>query len=1024
MNRSRFILLTLACAMCLLISADAQTVSYFPCLTGCAGSLESNTAPLSTGQIVSVAGYYQPGDGGSGSFVVLGQQSSSFCRSYNTATGTVSQNSNTITSVTDVTGLHVGTLISGAGILAGSEVASISTVMPYQITITQAANQLAGGPFTSLTFTANNTGTLILDNATGGADCFQKTNYRGDPHEWGAYGDATNTGATPHDDTTALKNWLGAAGILPATTPTSSFPTNFGPWVASLPGAYEVTSPLTCPANANIQAPANITSGNVANGGVGSPPVRIVAASNFAGISSEPGEPAVIMASAYCRLSGIAVDASNVGAFYSTSVTGTITNNSTAVSSFNNCTGVVAGMPVSGTDIPVGTTFATANCITHTAALSQAATGSHTGESLTVTGFYAVDVAGTHVAIDSHAWLYGGFDNVRCGDTKVDGLQVKDAQIVQAVDEGIYLGTGCGNVRLLGDLISGNGSGGTGPNGFGAYFSGDDLSIEGGVIEQSGGVGLDIESGKQVSVTGMYFDNNGKALGGPGISMHNSSYISICGNHFHRNGGDGLGTTSHVYFSGNVDSVELCGNVYFADNTGADPQLRPSYVYDMASGTVLSNAAFHESATPQVNGVASSTVAPVIQPLQVPQVTKDQIDGLIMSNGATGQVSISSGSAADSTGVAIITLPASCTVDLGSMTNGAGALDTGSVAANTTYNFYVIAAPGSTQGTPANPSCMASTASPPVFSATTSFANSGYLLEVTGWTVSGSNVMNNVLSDGSWSLTSARVGDAIVPASGTPFPSTTISQFGTSATISLGTSTGWSKGATTIPVTSTPAGLLDGMIPLDGNNTGCFANNTQIQSFVANTSITISPGAGCTESGPLAPISASPGNEITLGAPATSSGQVTAWITIALYRQIGPLYTTTGSPVPVVSFKQDGNIFYLTTSVKDISTNCTINVTTAVLCPLSVPQTDKIDAFGRFLGGANNIFVSSPDQSDQAPSAFSTGAPGYSTSSATGNTSFPFFLETNTSGEIRVRSAGSTNTVYEVTDGWVWRGRK
>lgn len=50
---------------------------------------------------------------------------------------------------------------------------------------------------------SDNGGTLIVDSEST-PQCYKKSHYRGDPHEFGAFGDGS------HDDTPGLQAWLGA----------------------------------------------------------------------------------------------------------------------------------------------------------------------------------------------------------------------------------------------------------------------------------------------------------------------------------------------------------------------------------------------------------------------------------------------------------------------------------------------------------------------------------------------------------------------------------------------------------------------------------------------------------------------------------------------------------------------------------------------------------------------------------------------------------------------------------------------
>jgi hypothetical protein len=208
--------------------------------------------------------------------------------------------------------IHVVPGTEIAAILSGSKVA---LTLPLIGTATMSNLQMSG------TFTGDNGGTLIVD---AGNDCFQKTNYHGEPHEWGAYGDGTSN--TPHDDTTAIQNWLGAYGNVSNLAPATA-PDNFGPWHATVPATYLVSQPLFCPPNATLMGDENLTNNGNSTGQTHLPRIAFKAASAFAGWSypftttTPPATPfagtqAVIGAGSYCRLSGIAVIGNNEESVY------------------------------------------------------------------------------------------------------------------------------------------------------------------------------------------------------------------------------------------------------------------------------------------------------------------------------------------------------------------------------------------------------------------------------------------------------------------------------------------------------------------------------------------------------------------------------------------------------------------------------------------------------------------------------------------------------------------------------------
>jgi hypothetical protein len=782
------------------------------------------------------------------------------------------------------------------------------------------------------TFVGGNGGTQIADSAPS-TRCWYKTNYRGDPREWGAIGD----GAPSTDDTLALENWLGAYGSAVSKN-ASTPPTNFGPWIASLPGNYKTISPLICPANANLMGPANVSTDK------GSPAVRIFAGGSFS------GSPVLIM-NDYCRLSGIAIDASNLAAVD------------------------------------------------------------------------AVDIAGTHVAIDGHSLIENagnqttGAYNVLCpgpnvaSGAKVDGLQIKDSQIIGAASDNVNLA--CPNVRLIGDTISGAG-------GHGVVFGNTDLTIADGVVEQSGSTGIEIDTARYVSIGNEYIDHNSKtaATHPAGIQVKGSSHVSICGNHLEGNAGvipTGAGNySSQIRYSLANDNISLCGNVYTADNLPINVGVTPQYVYDAdaSGGTTLTNAGIYENAGNQSSGIYSPNAAPILPQITAPHVPVRFISGLGLANvgSSATQVSIAPGEASDSTGTASIVLTSSCTVDLGSAA-GLNALDQGSVAAGFSYFFYVVA--NSNGG---NPSCMASrSAQAPTFVN----APSSFRIGTMGTTLSGSGIITNV-----GSIAGALPGDPLV-ATGLSGPPV-IGSFGTVATVTATTSAtlyGTAPNAYLTYSGSAPSGFVAGMQIVDATN--CIPAATIIASIgsgqinLVSMSTNASVALQCNISSGIT-IYASNAQEITMasGAIASSSNpNETLNIYTGRYRLVGALYTfPTGSPT-VVPFTQNGDTVYLTTPVADVPAG-SLSTSSSPIVLASVPSGIPVQALGRCTGGSGHVLLYSPGPLPGTPAAFPT-APGYSVNSTIANTPFSYSLYTNSTQEI-VGVADATSTLYCITDGWVF----
>jgi hypothetical protein len=898
----------------------------------------------------------------------------------------------------------VGSIINAPGFVPpGTEIANISGA---NITMTQLALQSSGGSSTSFTVTGPNGGTMIQD--AGGA-CFYKTDYRGDPHEWGAVGDNNN------DDTIPLQNWMGAYGMVLKTLPSGyNSPANYGPFVASLPAQYLISGPLVCPENANILAPSNLS---VPTGG--SPPVSITATSGF---TDTDGIGALMLANDFCRISGLSLNASNVGANY------------------QSLSGQVDATNANQIDFPIGTIFSgfvvpgvpliepgTNGCLAQGAVVTQVnamATPPNViinslgtlscSDTFALTGFHALDLLGTHNTIDSHTELTGGFYDVFCKGPNAAGLQVKDVEIVAAADDGLHLSS-CSNIRLIDDLISGNGVGTisslTG-NGRGVSANGSDITITGGVIEQSGGIGLDIENGQQMSISNTYFDNNGKQLGGSAVKIANSNTISLCGSHFHRSGGDVSGS-SHILFAGVTDSVNICGNVYLAGADGNhDPTLKPWYDYDVASGTEITNTHIYETATPQMAGVFSPAAATLIGNLQVPQITQSQFNGLTLSNDVAypnSIVDIATGQAADSTNSAILNLAApGCDVNF--HTNGAGGLDAPSFATNKTYFIYVIGSPGQSQSSPVAPatSCMASlSAVAPAFS-NTYFSPSGYVADITGWVVgSSSQTIINVSSNA-----------GLLP--GQPITGSLIASGSVISSISPGSVNSITFTWLTSTTFSSSATLSLGELVYD--STGCLQAGTYISNISGSGpyTYTISHMDSCT---PMA-VSVSNGITITMNQNGTGSSTTPSNLVVStgLYRMVGQVLSHTVSSLPALRpFSQIGDTYYFQAPFIDINTS---TLGSATSFALTVPQGIVVEALGRCVGGgsggATDILLYTPTTTPGTPAAFPT-VPGYSVNQTTANTSFPYRLHTNTSAQITAAAASSGTTLQCMTDGWVWR---
>ena len=639
-------------ALCLQ-QAHAQNAVYeFNCLAAQSGStcLDGTSTPLrnyapSSGaaKYVSVAGYFGAGDGGEGEFVRLGNQPA-VCISGNYL-GTFSAGSNKVIFTSFPTGLTIGEAVSGTSIPPGAQIAYLQPLglNPYFL-MTLAATSNGS----SETISGDNNGTLILDSEIPNKGCYQKTNYRGDPHEWGALGNGLTN--TTEDDTPALVDWLGAPG----------------PWDATLPATYEVTSQITCWPNINIRAPA-VDWANSPSGA----PVTIQAKSSSGTAWGTP--QGMILMQSQCRISGLSMDANNVtygsGTILNTialapaAVRPVIDSHATVLNGFHNLYCPAVSMAPSGLGLRISdSTFQSS----YDNDIELDGCSNVKISNILLSGAGSLNMsANSAIGIEFQKWADFNLWNSTIQQSQGPGLQL--------------------------DNVSGT----------------PDLG----------------------SIVGNFFDSNGEGTsGGAGIELNGAAHFSICGNHFNRNDNSTSSTnTAHIRV-GNVgvtNAIVFCGNDYRVDTQGSGNV--PRYVYDLTGGGSLASTSLYESPVTQTAGVFSpyfvSNALPFLQ--LSPGFPNSYLTGLTLSNDATTvtQVDFAPGQAADSTNSTIISLAqptpgvSPCTVNL-SGTNGLQGLDVGSAQKNTTYFFFLVSQPGG-----ANPNCMASA------SLTPSFAHaSGYSL--------------------------------------------------------------------------------------------------------------------------------------------------------------------------------------------------------------------------------------------------------------------------------------------------------
>ena len=155
--------------------------------------------------------------------------------------------------------------------------------------------------------------------------------------------------------------------------------------------------------------------------------------------------------------------------------------------------------------------------------------------------------------------------------------------------------------------------------------------------------------------------------------------------------------------------------------------------------------------------------------------------------------------------------------------------------------------------------------------------------------------------------------------------------------------------------------------------------------------------------------------DVLFSASATAPTMPAGW---TYKRRIGAVRNDASSNI--LAFSQLDDEFLLSVSILDV--NVTIAVTTAVLYVLTVPLGIKIHALLRmaysYAGTGYMVLISSPDESDQAPSI--TVAPlgdGYTVSGPIGILNLK--RRTNISGQIRTRSNTGGEVLKIATYGWI-----
>jgi hypothetical protein len=159
----------------------------------------------------------------------------------------------------------------------------------------------------------------------------------------------------------------------------------------------------------------------------------------------------------------------------------------------------------------------------------------------------------------------------------------------------------------------------------------------------------------------------------------------------------------------------------------------------------------------------------------------------------------------------------------------------------------------------------------------------------------------------------------------------------------------------------------------------------------------------------------------------TSASSPTLPTNYTQYRYLFPWRTNGSAQWVLMVYSANDDSFLLDTPVLDINTNnpgtSAVSATLASL-PTGIKVKAIINAMGTDSSGGIQLYVSSLDQSDQAPSA--TAAPlstSISTTASTSSSVSKVEVRTNTSAQVRYRvqsSAGTTN-VRIATLGFIYR---
>ncbi|MGH6878188.1 MAG: hypothetical protein ACREHV_12560, partial [Rhizomicrobium sp.] len=273
-------------------------------------------------------------------------------------------------------------------------------------------------------------------------------------------------------------------------------------------------------------------------------------------------------------------------------------------------------------------------------------------------------------ALVDGSYLYGGKVNFNCMGAGED-VEIFDSFVTESVNDDID--SDCPNFRVIRNVIAqaGEKSSSTGlVPGKDIYYTGIEAIIANNTIETATADGVDLEGAQKVRFANNYVDRNGNiASDAVALRIDGSSYITVCDNLFSNTGSGTVPptVTSHIYLSGSIESLKLCGNIYYTDNLDGAAQMSPAYDYDADPGTaLLTNVDISEKAAPADLGVFSpNAIAAGLPNMVSPHVWQNDVNGFALadvSSGGTPAVQIGPGDAPDSTNSFPITLAGPCRV--------------------------------------------------------------------------------------------------------------------------------------------------------------------------------------------------------------------------------------------------------------------------------------------------------------------------------------------------------------------------